>query len=189
MHRGGTPAARSVKGAIVMWKVVERNPKYEVSDSGEVRLTETKQVLKQRTDRYGYPKVTFNENGQAKSTPTVHKLVADAFIPNPDNMPCINHKNENKCDNRVENLEWCTVAYNNRYGSHIEACAEGRRRPVSAFCDGEFVKTYPSAREASAELGIPWRYIGDAIYHRKGRKRAGGFEWRFAEKGSESHRQ
>ena len=164
-----------------MWKTVHANPKYEVSDKGEVRLAETKQVLKQRTNRYGYSKVTFNENGIAKSTPTVHRLVAEAFIPNPNNLPCINHKNEDKTDNSVENLEWCTVAYNNRYGNHITACAAGRKRAVSAFLNGELIKTYPSARDASAELNIPWRYIGDAIYRRKGRKRAGGFEWRFAE--------
>ena len=163
-----------------MWKTVDRNPKYEVSDNGEVRIAGTNKILKQRNDRYGYPKVTFNDNGVAKSTPTVHRLVAEAFLPNPDNLPCINHKNENKLDNRAENLEWCTVEYNNLYGTHVEACATGRKRPVSAYLNGEYVKTYPSTRDAAAELNIPWRYIGDAIYHRKGRKRAGGFEWRFA---------
>jgi len=159
-----------------MYRTVAVNPNYEVDESGNVRNALTKRIIKQRLDKYGYPKVTFNAGGL--STAAVHRLVAEAFIPNPGNLPCINHKDEDKTNNKASNLEWCTVAYNNRYGSHIEKCAASKERPVIGTKDGKELR-FKSAREAGKELNIPWRYIGDAIYHRKNRKTAGGYEWRF----------
>ena len=162
-----------------MWKQTQINPKYEVNEIGEVRTIATGFIKKQRTDRYGYKVVALNcGNGKQKFV-TVHRLVAQAFVPNPDNLPCVNHKDENKTNNNADNLEWCTVAYNNRYGTHIEKCAAAKRKAVIGTKDGEEVH-FDSAREAGEVLGIPWRYIGDAIHHRGKRKRAGGYEWKFA---------
>lgn len=67
----------------------------------------------------GYCNVTLSKNSNTKIFP-VHRLVAEAFIPNPDNLPCVNHKDENKFNNCTDNLEWCTVAYNNSYGTKID---------------------------------------------------------------------
>ena len=61
------------------------------------------------------------KNGKIKAF-LVHRLVAEAFIPNPDNLPCINHKDENPKNNQVENLEWCTYKYNNEYNGRIDKC-------------------------------------------------------------------
>ena len=159
-----------------MYKIIARHPNYEVNEDGIVRNALTKRELSQRKDRYGYPKVTFNAG--KLETATVHRLVAEAFIPNPDSLPCINHKDENKENNSVDNLEWCTVAYNNRYGTHIEKCAASKEKPVIGTKDGKEIR-FKSTRAAGKELNIPWRYIGDAIYHRGKRKTAGGYEWRF----------
>ena len=98
---------------------------YEVSSYGRVRSLDRYdnrncfrkgKVLSPAKDKNGYLKVVLNCNGKCK-TINVHRLVALTFLPNPDNLPCVNHKNEDKTDNRVDNLEWCTVKYNLSYGT------------------------------------------------------------------------
>lgn len=74
-------------------------------------------IVNQHTTMYGYKEVRLGIKGSRKHYP-VHRLVAKAFIPNPQNLRCVNHKNEDKSYNRVENLEWCTHEYNNNYGTH-----------------------------------------------------------------------
>ena len=69
--------------------------------------------------RNGYLKVDLCKNGKQK-TFTVHRLVATVFISNPKNFPTVNHKDENKLNNNVSNLEWCTVLYNNCYGTRLK---------------------------------------------------------------------
>ena len=64
----------------------------------------------------GYLRITLNKNGKYK-TFAVHRLVAEAFIPNPNNLPCVNHKDENQFNNDFRNLEWCTYKYNSNYGT------------------------------------------------------------------------
>lgn len=98
-----------------MWRQIEGYEQYSVSDSGEVRNNVTGRLLKQTIDKDGYLMVTLHY-GKRKWV-GVHRLVAQAFVPNPDNLPCVNHKDEDKSNNSVENLEWCSVAYNNGYGA------------------------------------------------------------------------
>lgn len=74
----------------------------------------------------GYKAVTLCEGGKRHIT-LVHRIVALTFIPNPENLPTINHKNEDKADNRANNLEWCTVAYNNTYGDRVQKIADKKR--------------------------------------------------------------
>ena len=99
---------------------------YEVSSYGRVRSLDRfyyrlhkGKVLSPTKDRYGYLTVTLNYNGKSK-TIKIHRLVAQAFLPNPDNLPQVNHKNEVKSDNCVDNLEWCDAKYNNKYGTRLE---------------------------------------------------------------------
>lgn len=112
---------------------------YQVSNLGRVkslpRLQKTryKRISKERilkqfsTGREkDYRSVKLCKDGKEK-TIQVHRLVAQAFIPNPDNLPCVNHKRESeKWNNCIENLEWCTYEYNNNYGTHNERCAKNR---------------------------------------------------------------
>ena len=100
---------------------------YQVSNEGDVRTldwmgTGKIKELKLRKQE-GYMFTTFIDNGMNVNK-RVHRLVAEAFIPNPNNYPCINHKNEIRDDNRVENLEWCTVKYNDNYGMHNKRLSE-----------------------------------------------------------------
>lgn len=92
----------------VQWKPISRFPWYHVSSHGEVKNTRTGKILKQSLDHRGYCNVGLPDNRLHR----VHRLVATEFIPNPHNLPYVNHKNGIKTDNRVENLEWCTPSQN-----------------------------------------------------------------------------
>lgn len=107
----------------------------------------------------------------------IHRLVAEAFIPNPDNLPCINHKDENKENNSVENLEWCDYSYNANYGTRTKRAKEkqfGDRFVVINLDTGEVYKT---PKDASRATGIHNDSISRVC---KGKtKTAGGYRWRY----------
>lgn len=129
---------------------------YQVSDKGRVRSldrevwSEKRGVFYSQKGRvlklsnvHGYSKITLWKNGKPL-TMRVHRLVAEALIPNPKELDCVNHKDENKSNNRIENLEWCTQRYNVNYGENSNI------RPVVAthVLTGKKT-TYPSIVEAS----------------------------------------
>ena len=109
-----------------------------------------------------------------------HRFIAMCFIENHDNLSQVNHKNEIKYDNRVENLEWCTSDYNNNYGTRNERSAKSHSIPVSQYTkDCEFITTYPSVLEAARQTGV-WPTVISKCCRGK-LKSAGGFIWRFAD--------
>ena len=146
-------------------KVVRGNPSYE--------FTLRPRILKAHY-HHGYLAVTFG-NGKDKQNYFVHRLVAEAFLPDYFDGAQINHKDENRINNHVDNLEWCTSKYNNNYGHHRIA----RYRKVSQIKDGKVVRTYDAIIIASKETNIHANKINDVC--RGIRKTAGGFEWRYAE--------
>lgn len=94
---------------------------------------------------------------------TAHKAVALAFISNPNNLPCVNHKDENKKNNYVENLEWCTVKYNNNYSNNGKRSAEKTSKKVYCYnLDGTLYKIYKSSREAARDLDTSYGNVSCA---------------------------
>lgn len=179
---------------------------YQVSNIGRVRtlahITNGKpqraMIRKAvRNAKTGYLYVSLSKNGIAKNV-TVHRLVAIAFVDNPEGKQTVNHKNENKCDNRAENLEWMTLPENLRYGTHDER-ARLNRPDMSGdkhFNYGKFgseatthkgrvigvnihdgsVVEFDTAATASRVLGLS---SGQLCDHLKGRyKSCGGYRWR-----------
>lgn len=137
----------------------------------------------------GYLYILLYFDGERKLR-VVHRLVADAFIDNPENMPQVNHIDEVKTNNNVENLEWCDAKYNVNYGTAIARASEARKndpqrsKPVLMLTrDGEFIKRFPSQREAARQTGIPQGSIGMACRGKS--KRGGGYMWKFAQEGKQ----
>ena len=130
-------------------------------------------ILKARPSRKGYLMIAlYTGKGKKQKNVPVHRLVASAFIPNPDGLPVINHKDENKQNNRVENLEWCTHGYNNSYGSKKYATCI----PVDQYTlDMKFIRHFNSRREAYRETGVFDTGIANCVHGKQ--KTAGGFIW------------
>lgn len=150
---------------------------YEVSDLGRVRRNG--KILKPYKDTWGYLSVSLSKNG-IRRVVSVHRLVAYAFIPNPNNYPQINHRDENKTNNAVENLEWCTCEYNQNYGTRNERISEKNSKPVLQFdLQGNFIREWPSGLKVEEETGIDSGSISKCCQGRYGFKTAGSFIWKF----------
>lgn len=132
--------------------------------------------LKQRKDRDGYLRVRFNIEGK-RTFVMVHRLVATAFIPNPDHLPQINHKDEVKTNNSVSNLEWCDTEYNNHYGTGYERRSVNHGKKIQMLKGNEVIMTFNSIREASIFVNGSSSNIGNVCNGRL--KKAYGFNWRF----------
>lgn len=170
---------------------------YEVSNMGRVRsvkrfvngrwgLRPFKGVVLKTSNRtkgskfspFYYQGVNLHKNGEAKNM-HVHRLVAEAFIPNPYNFPIVNHIDENPSNNRAENLEWCTQKQNQNHGTLPERRRQLGYRKVNQYTlDGSFVKQYQSVIDASIAMGVVHSSISNACKGYSGT--SGGYLWRYA---------
>lgn len=161
---------------IEIWKVIKDYPDYMVSNLGRVKsLWFGKEKILKGANIKGYLKITLCKEGKQKQY-LIHRLVATAFIPNPNNLPEINHIDEDKTNNRVENLEWCNRSYNVNYGSCTERMAKAKSISIIQFTkNNEFVRRWNSAKEVERELGIHHSII--CMCCKGKQKTAYGYKW------------
>ena len=152
---------------------------YEVSDKGRVKSVKfgKERILKPRRTPQGYLLVCLCKNGEIKQC-LVHRLIAQTFIPNPDNLPQVNHKDEDKENNSVQNLEWCDRKYNINYGTRTQRQAEKISKPVLQYeKSGEFVKEWKSTHDVQRNLGYFHNNISNCCNGKC--KSSNGFIWKF----------
>ena len=148
---------------------------YAIDEDGNVWSYRRNKFLKHTLNNSGYHMVNLCVDDKRKKC-LIHRLVAEAFIPNPDNKPQVNHKDEDKSNNCGSNLEWCSIEYNNNYGTRVKRGVEKRLKPV--YCI-ELDKTFKSQTEAAEELGIN---RGNISHCCRGKlKTTGGYHFRYEE--------
>lgn len=142
-----------------IWKDIKGfEGKYQVSNFGQVARFYKhcpSKLLKPMVCTNGYLRVDlWTGKGTEKIRALVHRLVAEAFLPNPNNYRCVNHKDETRTNNRVDNLEWCTHKYNSNYGTMPQKISTAQSIPVLQYTiDGKFIKRWKSFTEIQNEYG------------------------------------
>ena len=144
---------------------------YSATTDGRIYSEKSKIYLKPRLDDDGYYRVNLHKDSIMK-TSFVHRLVAQTWIKNPENLPQINHKNEVKTDNRVSNLEWCDAKYNINYGSRTAKCSKMVR------CI-ELDRTFPSIAAAARELCINSYSLSQPLRAHNGKCYCVGYHWEY----------
>ena len=164
-----------------IWKPIENFNNYEISNLGNVRNITTGKALKGFDDGWGYLQVRLYKAGKGY-TKFIHRLVAENFIPNPENYLCVNHRDEDKVNNAVSNLEWCSHEYNNNYGTRNERIGEAmlgeknhKAKKVKCIETNEI---FNSTADAARKYGLERCAVSNAAnpnntYHKK----AAGFTW------------
>lgn len=139
-------------------------------------------IVTPECDKEGYLRIRLTKEGEGKKF-LVHRLVAQAFIPNPNNLPLVNHIDECPKNNRFDNLEWCTEAYNSNYGTRNTRIAEKISKGVNRYSlDGEYIDSFESTAEACRKLGLPLnRQSNISAVCRGVRKSTLGYIWKFKE--------
>lgn len=188
-----------------IWKDIKGYPNYMVSNTGKIKSLgrwidrkckgkkwQEEKILKSLVDNDGYLFVRLCKNGKVKNF-KVHRLVAQAFISNPNNYPCVNHKDENKTNNFVyinedgtvnfekSNIEWCDAKYNNNYGTRNKRVAEKMSKLVLQIDikTNEVIAEFPSTMEVQRQLGISISNISECCNNKPHHNTAYGFKWKY----------
>ena len=172
-----------------VWKDIEGYEGiYQVSNLGRVRSLDRidcygrphkGKIIKQGLWKSGYPNLSLHKDGSIINT-SVHRLVAKAFVPGYFEGADVNHRDEDKMNNRADNLEWCTRSYNNTYGTGMDRRKLIISKPVVQMTlDGKFISNHQSIIDANRDTGIARASIRDCCSGKY--KHAGGYRWRSKE--------
>lgn len=182
-----------------IWKDIEGyEGLYQVSNLGNVKsldrnfvvlnkkgfkqhIRQKGRLLKKQNGSCGYKIVNLSKDNIHK-THMIHRLVAKTFLPNPLNLPEVNHKDECKDNNALYNLEWCTSKYNANYGTRNQRCiCQNQIKPVNQLSkNGDFIKRWDSITDAHKALNIDMSQISGVCKHKKEYVTAGGYKWEYA---------
>jgi len=157
---------------IEKWAIIKKYPLYEVSSYGRIRRRKTGRIRRPVKIKNGYMTVMFVKD-KRYCLEYIHRLVAEAFIPNPEELFYVNHKDRVKSNNNAENLEWCSAKYNVQYSLPREVCQYS--------LDGKLINVFASIREAERALGVGHGRID--LCARGDAKTAHGYLWRYRYKG------
>lgn len=161
-----------------VFRVCTVNKYYLVSNYGRV-YSLLKNIIRRPYKDIYYTIMLYNPETKKKTSYRIHRLVAQAWIPNPYNYPEVNHKTENKYDNRVSMLEWCDHVYNNNYGTKNERCSISRSKTVYQYdLDFNLVRVWIGKIFIMKELGYCDKTIG---YHCKHKNPYKGYYWLYEE--------
>ena len=172
-----------------IWVVIKGFDNYSISNFGNLKNNKTNRLRVQSKDSSGYACCTLSLKGKTY-TKSIHRLVAEAFIPNPDLFKEVNHRNGNKLDNRVENIEWCSRSHNlkhsyrvlNRVPPMLGRLAEKNPRsiPVLQFTkEGDFIKEHTNLRNAGRSVNTSGDNISRACKLKHKFSYSKGFIWKF----------
>ena len=161
-----------------IWKDIEDYERlYQVSNLGNVKSKKRNKLLKPYTTSNDYLVVKLSHNNKQINY-FVHRLVAKAFIPNPENKPQVNHKDENIQNNNANNLEWCTHSYNQNYGKRNKRVQEKLGIKINQYdLKGNYIKTFNSITEAQKKCNTT--HINECLSGKL--KQTGGYIWKYAE--------
>lgn len=193
-----------------VWKTIPDWDLYEVSNFGRLRgkdriirdgkgaYLRRARLLKLQTDKHGYHTFSLKQDGKRKEM-KIHRAVAMAFIPNPENKPCVNHIDNNPSNNHVDNLEWCTMqentdwmikqgrfARNKQWIERLKHSVQKQYKPVVAtnIVTGE--KLHFKNLLAVKEAGFQPSCVSNCCNHKRGRTNHKGYRWEFEEQKNES---
>lgn len=161
------------------WRVIDEFPMYVINRDGVVKNTHTNYIKKPSVGKRGYLVYSMHKDKHSYLR-TLHIMLARAFLPNPKNLPQVNHIDGDKLNNSLSNLEWCTgydnVMHARNTGLHL---TDGDKAVVQCLLDGTPIKVYRSISEASRETGISRGAIGNVASKKKKYKTAGGYIWNY----------
>lgn len=161
------------------WKIIKEASNYEISNTGKVRNRISLRILKGRRNKGGYLQVSLKiDETQKFSNKYIHRLVAQYWIDNVENKKEVNHKDGNKENNNIENLEWVTSSENQKHRHSIRIKTTSNKKIGKFTIDGKLIAEYNSIQEAANKENNGVRVSIDNVVHGR-RKTLKGFIWKF----------
>ena len=164
-----------------MYKKLPNFSNYLINSEGQIKNIKRNKLITHSLHSSGYYVVKLVDDEGNRKTFKLHRLLAILFIPNPDNLPCVNHKDEDKLNNSINNLEWCDITYNNTYGTRIERAKNGQsiygrsNMELYQIKNEKIINVFHSIKEASEITGIKACNISNVLHGRQ--KTTGGYKW------------